>query len=275
MASPFLFAATNYCASQGVGVYYTSTAASGYPGAFVLDPTRPLLPWRTTTIAAGGDLFIDLGQARTINTLGLFYVNYGSVTVMADNESLFGTPDFDTGIMNPGQNAWNERFCIRHSFTAVTCQYWRVFIPSAPTLTGETFFETGGVFLGASTALPSETDAYPGGLEWDEEQSAEEHLDLQRTRSGGLHMLNLGTTPKTVLEYMRLGHINGAAPGTGDALAAWRTIDFAMRNKAFLWALNYGDKSAVWMMRKTSQSTWPISFPVSRSPMVLEECIGP
>jgi hypothetical protein len=29
------------------------------------------------------------------------------------------------------------------------------------------------------------------------------------------------------------------------------------------------------MMRKTSPSTWPISFPVSRSPMVLEECIGP
>lgn len=273
MASPFLFGPTNYAATA---ILATSTADASYPGPNLLDPTRPNLPWKTTTSAAIGEALIDLGSAKLVSTIGLFYVNYASVSFSADNDQAFGSPDHTSGTIAIGQNIWNECRAVRYTVSpAVTARYWKVTIPIQTPLDGSAVFSTGGVFIGSLTTLPSDTDAYPGGIEWDEEHVAEESVDPLRTQSGGLQTLQLADTPKTVLHYIRIAHVNHLTPGTGDGLAAWRTIDHAMRNNAFLWALNYGTTAEVWMMRKVTPSGWPISIPASISPMTLEECVGP
>jgi hypothetical protein len=272
MASPFLFGPTNHAATASI--IYATTADPNYPAAFILDPTRPLLPWRTTGITQM-DCSIDLGAAHSIGLLAVLYVNYSTVAFFGSNDSAFGTLLFSSGPLATGQNLWNERYGLFYSLASpIACRYWLVRISAGTPLDGQPVFSTGGVYIGPRLALPSETDAFPGGLEWDEDHATDESVIDQQTASGGRQRLHVGP-PKTILSYTRIAHVNSAAPGTYDALQAWRTIDITMRKRTFLWALAYGNATEVWMMRRTSASTWPISFPVSRSPMVLEECIGP
>jgi hypothetical protein len=272
MASPFLFGPSNYAATGST--YFATTADPNYPASFILDPTRPLLPWHTTNTALT-DCMIDLGSAQSVGMLAVLAINYGSVFFFGDNDPAFGSPDYTSPTLVTGQNPWNERYGVFHLLpTPITARYWLMRIFAQSTIDGQAYFSTGGVYIGPLQALPAETDSFPGGLEWDEEHVTDESIIEQRTAAGGVQRLRVGP-PKTILNYTRIAHVNSASPGTSDGLAAWRTIDIAMRDRAFLWALNYGNPTEVWMMRKTSQSTWPISFPVSRSPMVLEECIGP
>jgi hypothetical protein len=270
MASPFLFGNANH-AALGTA---SGPADPNFPASFILDPTRPLLAWHTTNTAST-DCVIDLGSSKSVGMLAVFYTNYPSVTFFGSNDSGFGTVLYNSGLVGIGQNMWNERFGVfKLVAPAITARYWLVRITGGATLDGQAYFSTGGVYIGSLLALPTETDASPGGLEWDEDHVADESVIEQRTASGASHRLTIGPA-KTILSYSRIAHVSLTSPGSGDGLAAWRVIDHNMRNRAFLWALNYNNPAEVWMMRKTSASTWPISYPVSRSAMVLEECIGP
>jgi hypothetical protein len=273
MASPFLFGPSNYAATGSI--LSATVTDPNYPATFILDPTRPFLPWRTTTVEGLQQVAIDLGAAHSIGLIAVLHINYPYLRVFGDNDPAFGSPDWDSGLTAVGQNPWNERYGAFYRLVPpVAARYWIVRIETNATTDGQPYHTTGGVYIGPATALPAETDAFPGGLEWDEEHTTDESVIDQQAAGGGRQRLRVGP-PKTILNYTRIAHVNSANPGTSDGLAAWRAIDIAMRDRAFLWALNYGNASEAWMMRKTSPSTWPISFPVSRSPMVLEECIGP
>ena len=136
-------------------------------------------------------------------------------------------------------------------------------------LTGS-YVSLGGIWAG------TDYTTIPNNPRWEPDiETVEPGEDVGPRPAGWTQALNLGE-PRTLMRWRRLASVATTTPAAGDELASWLALDQQMRTaRHFLWYLNQGDTSQVWVMRRRRGVTYTLGPALAEGPWELEEVVGP
>jgi hypothetical protein len=240
----------------------TAPEQAGYPASNIKTPQSPRVVWRAPNTAAVR-ITVDFGSPKLVEMIVLVRPEFPSLTYVLE-----ATPLSNNWVSPPisvSYNQWSRVFQNGYLVSpGQTYRYLRVEIPSS------TYQQLGGLWAGPLVAVPRD-------IRWEEQMITVEPVrDLQPDHQGWRQRLKMGD-PYTVIRARRVAvNAAGAAAGANIELAHWIDLDARMWGvDAFAWYSNRGDPALAWIMRRVSETAWPIHQTVSESDLTLEEVMGP
>jgi hypothetical protein len=267
MATALRISQTNYCVTATVSA--ATSAATGYPATFALEPHRPFLPWRSTTSSSDHFLNIDFGTQKLVELVVLVGVNYQSARISLAVDAAFTNSPYTSGIVAVNYNLWSSGY--RRAFLiapGVTVRYLQLMIPANAALGA---FDTGGIWAGPLIGMSRD-------IRWDEiMERIEPHVDVEPAHRGWRQRMQMGF-PKTIVHAKALAVVGpGQNPSDYPELNEWRTFHhYTTGGAPVAW---YSNRTAtfddVWIVRRVNDPAVPLNQRASEFDVELEEVTGP
>jgi len=249
----------------------TSEDAGGvYLKANLAEPDRPFLPWRATG-ASAQRIVIDFGAATALDAIALIRANFLSATVQGNASNSWGSPSYSQAV-TVARNPYNRRYQHLHAPTtgAFAYRYLSILIPTQSPVpeglspTAAAYFLLGGLWAGALTAAPRNT-------QFPRITTVEPHYDIQPPHKAWLERLEAGEP--VILAAFPFDAVTGdPSPGLADEVRTWGEWQRKVRDAgAVLFQAEDADPSQCWIAQQTSDPAWPLGLGLTQSDLTLME----
>ncbi len=206
-----------------------------YPASNLLEPRRPFMPWKSTSLSA---------QTLTVTLSG----NVDLVILVGAN---FTQASVNGDAITIERNPHNWRYQHGLFIQPATPTLSIVITASQTPVDGDTVYRLGGIWAGMSTIPPMNPryELEPSTLVPSE--------DLQPSHKGWMQRLNMGD-PVAAFRTRRVARADRIAPALADQLQQWTEIDRqAMAVDRFAFFFNSGDPTQAYIMRYSQPTiTW-------------------
>jgi hypothetical protein len=261
-----LFSLVNLVASASIA---GTSEDPNYPAQNLGRATRPDNPAKT--LALGEQRFTwDYGAAKSVVVWGVFYTNFATVRIQANDADEWSDPEWDSGALTIGVNPGNGRYChfLRPS-EAKTASLNSLLIPAQATTDGADQYRIGAVWAVEEGELSERR-----GLRYDDELKPVAPVTDTMTASERRQRINRGP---------RFMHLSGEAfarvgaiPLMNDDAAAVMALEGRWWERDGALYIRRADHPAwIGVMRQVLLPAWRIGLTLATSRFEWEEITGP